>query len=611
MTRLSTARWLSVVVLLVSLAGSAQSADVQVPLWLDRPFLESLLRDRVFTGEGQRLRLSGDAAGCQILELSRPRVRIRGGRMRTRVDALARVGQTVGDRCLRLLDWQGQLELEQQAVVGSDRRSLDLQMASWRALRPDGSPDTLSNHVGHLLEQLLPDALKRVRVGLEGPLADLEALLSLFVTEREASRVDGLLKDISIAAVEIRDDRVAVSLHLPAPAAIGPPSDEPRLSAAERARLQARLEDFDAFLTFVVQRLTDDATSPEQRDVLLDALLEARIRLVEILADPEPSDRDPVRLLFAETWDRLSGTFRELAARQSDHAGALRVLTFVGGGDLLRALDGLGPTTGLDVSRQGLRRLARSLITQEEAGDPLELDERVDPALRRALGFGAPVPPPETVDEQSWLDWLVKPARAAEGLDRALVQKLNRWVPNKQSVNTYLPMVGQVLDHVVSEQLRSKELDRRYHGQFRLLVLATAWQESCWRQFVARKDKRVPLESRSGDLGMMQINPRVWRGFYDLHGLKWDLVYNARAGADILEHFLVRYSLRHREHEKTGRLESLARSAYAAYNGGPREYDRYRRTSASARAKKVDGLFYEKYQAIRSRGEAAVKICFD
>jgi len=146
---------------------------------------------------------------------------------------------------------------------------------------------------------------------------------------------------------------------------------------------------------------------------------------------------------------------------------------------------------------------------------------------------------------------------------------------------------------------------------FRQLVLTTAWQESCWRQFAVRNDKRVPLESGTGDIGLMQINERVWRGLYDLHGLRWDMVYNARAGADILENYMVKYSIRHREHETTGKLDNLARSAYAAYNGGPRAYDRYRRPDASGHGKKVDTLFYEKFRAVKSGRELTVRACFN
>ena len=32
----------------------------------------------------------------------------------------------------------------------------------------------------------------------------------------------------------------------------------------------------------------------------------------------------------------------------------------------------------------------------------------------------------------------------------------------------------------------------------------------------------------------MQVNKHVWRGFYDLDRLKWDVLYNAGAGCEIL-----------------------------------------------------------------------------
>jgi hypothetical protein len=108
----------------------------------------------------------------------------------------------------------------------------------------------------------------------------------------------------------------------------------------------------------------------------------------------------------------------------------------------------------------------------------------------------------------------------------------------------------------------------------------------------------------------MQINPKVWRGLYDLQGLRWDIVYNARAGADILEHHMVNYAIKPREHVTTGSPDNLARATYAAYNGGPRQFDRYRRKNATERAKKVDGLFFEKYKKVKSGNELAVMACY-
>ncbi len=177
-------------------------------------------------------------------------------------------------------------------------------------------------------------------------------------------------------------------------------------------------------------------------------------------------------------------------------------------------------------------------------------------------------------------------------------------------MDTYLPMVRDVLRHVVAAQLRATKLEPAYRDVYRWLVFTAAWQESCWRQFVAKNDKRVPMQSASGDLGIMQVNPTVWRGLYDLQGLRWDLAYNARAGADILEHYMVDYAVRHNEQRVTGSVDGLARSAYAAYNGGPSQYDRYRRAGGSARGRQVDALFYAKYRQVKSGKDLAVSACY-
>jgi hypothetical protein len=384
---------------------------------------------------------------------------------------------------------------------------------------------------------------------------------------------------------------------------------EPVLSAAELARLEQQLDAVDAFFTYTIKSVSRD-TGAQDPASLLEVLIELRRELIATLAERQSSVDDPARRLFVDAWEGLAPALREIAEQQPDHERAVHYLTFLGAGDALRALDELGPAVGIEVSSDGLRRLARILIPGD-AGDPLQRDDAVDPELRRSLGLGEPLPPPQSGNDTSWLDWFIPPAMAADTLDSSSVKRLNNWVPGSRDMGVYLPMVRDVLRHVVTEQLLANELDGELHEVFRWLVFAAAWQESCWRQFVAKNDKRVPVQSSSGDVGMMQINPTVWRGLYDLQGLRWDIVYNARAGADILEHYMLTYAIRHREHQTTGTIDSLARSAYAAYNGGPRRYDRYRRADVSAHGRKVDALFYDKYREVKSGKELAVTACYE
>jgi hypothetical protein len=394
-----------------------------------------------------------------------------------------------------------------------------------------------------------------------------------------------------------------------APSVAPPLPAEPKLTDAELTQLDIRLQAVDAFVTNIVKHLAEEPAAGEQLQALFDALLESRRELVAVATEPRRQERDPARTLFVDTWERLTPILGAMSAQQEDNASAARYLSFISAGDMLRALDGLGPAAGVDISSDGLRRLARMLAPDDRL-DPLRHDDAVDPELRRSFGFGQPLPPPQDTAATSWLDWFISPALAAQRLDTAKVKKLNNWVPKFKDMDVYLPMVRDVLRHVTSEQLRTSSIDPAFHDSFRYLVLTAAWQESCWRQFMAVKNKRLPLRSATGDIGMMQINPRIWRGFYDQHGLKWDIVYNARAGADILANLMGKYAISRREHKQSGGADNLARSAYSAYNGGPRQYDRYRRRNASEHGKKVDTLFYEKYRAIKTGKELAVKSCF-
>jgi hypothetical protein len=600
---------------LIFLAAALLSAKclankVEIPLEMNQRFIESLVREQIFTGKNDSVRINDDGTGCQFLELRQPRVSTSGGRVRLRTDAAARAGRRVGERCLLILDWRGQLEFDQRPVVGDDRKSVLLRTESWRALTPDGHTDTVSTTVGRWLEQFLPLDLKQTRISLVEPLNQIKEFLALVTIRDDAARANALLDSLAVDDIAAQNNLVTVTLGLNAPPATAPPQvAEPSLSEAELAQLETRLEAMDAFVTYTIKHLTTSPGAANNMDALFDVLLGLRYELIAIVAEPQRGDQDPARALFINTWGRLTPILHDMAEQQADHESAVRYLTFIGAGDMLRALDRLGPAAGVDISSDGLRRLARILIPSA-AGDPLRRDAAVDPELRQSFGFGAPLPPPQNINETSWLDWVVKPALAASTLDASTVKKLNNWVPKTKDMDVYLPMVRDVLRYAVAEQLGAKELDRAFHDVFRKLVITAAWQESCWRQFAVEKDRRVPLRSGSGDLGMMQINPRVWRGFYDQHGLQWDIVYNARAGADILEHYMIKYAVRHGEHKTSGKVENLARSAYAAYNGGPRQYDRYRRKDAPAHGKQVDTLFYEKFRAVNTGDDLAVKACY-
>jgi septal ring-binding cell division protein DamX len=107
----------------------------------------------------------------------------------------------------------------------------------------------------------------------------------------------------------------------------------------------------------------------------------------------------------------------------------------------------------------------------------------------------------------------------------------------------------------------------------------------------------------------MQMNERVWRGFYDIEKLRWDISYNVRAGTEVLLKYLVRYALKKGENKHRGGLENLARATYSAYNGGPGQVSRYRNPNAAPSLKKIDAAFWKRYQLVNQGNAMHVAQC--
>ena len=315
-----------------------------------------------------------------------------------------------------------------------------------------------------------------------------------------------------------------------------------------------------------------------------------------------PGAPDPTRALFLKTWERLAPVVRQSAAPLPGST-ALRYMSFIAAGDALVALDQMGPDIGLDISADGLRRLAR-IVAPASAEDPLAYSTAVDPDLRQLFGFGPPLPPPDlsgVQDEEAWWRHLLMPRRAFAAGEAPSPKTLERWIADRDTIDAYLQAVHEVLDDVTKQTLATADLEDRYREVYRRLVLSAAWQESCWRQFLRARDKVTYIKSAVGSTGMMQVNEHVWRGVYDLRGLRWDIHYNGRAGAEILLHYLEDYAIARGEDKQPGGIDNLARATYAVYNGGPGHLTRYRKKTTSTSLKRIDDLFWAEVQGGQRR----------
>jgi len=175
---------------------------------------------------------------------------------------------------------------------------------------------------------------------------------------------------------------------------------------------------------------------------------------------------------------------------------------------------------------------------------------------------------------------------------------LKRVVVEEANASAYAQSIQRLLTLITQREITDQGLAPQYQQTFLSLVKSTAWQESCWRQFIRVNGHVRFLESDTADVGLMQVNKHVWRGFYSIRRLEWDIVYNAGAGAEILLRLMSADTARATIKDSNSVAE-IARSTYAAYNGGPNAYNRWRRPDETAEASRyIDESFWTKFRAV-------------
>jgi soluble lytic murein transglycosylase-like protein len=661
---------------IVASSPPAIAGTVSVPIRLDEQFLRRLVIAQVFTEPGESAVIWDDPLGCGGLTLTDPKVTAKDGKLFVRSTADARWGISAGETCLLPVSWNGLVEVVEQPRIEADRPIVHFEVIDTSLYRKNGRKAGFAARFWSWINGYVHPRMSSISVDLHSPVENLRQFLPLILPAAYVGDAEATLASVTLDAVRVEDGALVIDVELtspdPAPGSVA--VEEPPLDVRE-------VEQWDAFLTFVVKQAALDIEDVPLRATLLGVLLDSRYEIVEALTSPAPDARDPVPGLFRNAWARLAPALRDLEGHVPGGA-ALRYLAFVAAGDALLAIDRLGPGSGLDISADGLRRLAR-IVAPEETGDPLEYATVVDPSLRESFGFGPPLPlpasppplieppapdgtapsttsttttttvtsdqspttttttlapppptlpapaptaPPEPAPVPSpvsdagprapsplvarALAWLIPAAEAADAPQTDASARLRNWAPTRKDLDQYLPIVQRVLHRASDDTLQKKPVDEPYSTIFRPLVLATAWKETCWRQFIRRAGKVIPLRSSAGAVGMMQVNPRVWRGFYDVSVLETDTAYNATAGAEILQHYLVDYAIRKKEHELGGGIDALARATYAAYNGGPGHLGRYRSAKTAKSLRQIDADFWRYYQTVKGGNELGVRECY-
>ena len=620
-------------ILVLLLPEYAFSKTVSLPLSIDYPLLRSLVINCAFTDQNQTSVVLDENNGCRKITISEPIFTEEGSRIRFETKLKIHVGTSIGSTCIMPIEWEGYLALFVNPRIDSSTWVLSFETVDSILYEKDHEPAQVAGIIWTFVKTLVYDYLNNIRISLAPPVLEVQSfLLSLFPPDLELS-AKKMITSFRPGEILTTHDavRVAVLTDIEDRAEREEDLKPEILSEEELEKFIKVWEAWDPFLVHMITSLSQEPLSDDDRQILLDTLLETRHSFITNLLNGTVK-RDFVREQFISAWTQLSPVFRHHLGDKPSNA-SIGYLAFFSASDALSALDEIGPTLGIEISRNGLIRLARLLGEQESA--ILAYNPAVDPRLRDVLGLGAPPDvsgPDFDVDEleidsdeaasgdrsdrhllSAVMSLFCSPAWAKKGDTGNHLEAVKQWIVPKQDPIPYIEKVTTLLRNISSDTLKKSTLAERYHDLYRRIVLSTTWQESCFRQFKVRKGKVTYLRSYNNtSVGLMQINERVWRGVYDANHLRWDISYNAKAGCEIMDLYFCRYALKRMNTMKLDTAlddDTLARLMYAMYNGGPGEFHKFLKRHKNGKYYPSDTLFFEKYSWVKNKQWENINKC--
>lgn len=350
------------------LMTTAANADQRsVPVQIDYSFIKNALISQVYKGNNHSAELWKDRHGCGHLTLSNPNLSGQQGqvRMLNEVDAL--VGTHLGGQCLILLQWSGVLETLQQPTLDASGAVLKFPVIHAQAFDQQGNRlniDKLQDLIKRFAEPRLAD----VKIDLNDARRNVDQTLSKFLPQGNVVEVHALLDSLKFNQVQVGEKGINVKLQFDAPNKRVEKTPAPVLNAAEQQQWQASWQQWDAYMSTAIKQAADNSKSSELRETLTEILLDSRTAVQAGLKGQANDGSDPIRVFFTDTWVRLAPVLKTLG---NDLPGlqALRYLTLIDATDVIYELENIGAPVGLEISSEGLRRLARMLIAGKQEAD--------------------------------------------------------------------------------------------------------------------------------------------------------------------------------------------------------------------------------------------------
>lgn len=348
---------------------ASQAREVNVPVPLDYRLIRNVVMNQLFTGENQTAHLWKDGKDCSFLDLSNPQLAGTNGLVKINNNVLFQFGARMGGKCMTLVKWNGILETFQKPTLDKSGNILSFPVTNINAFDSKGQNLNIEQ-LQDLLKKVVAPKLADLKIDLNESRDDIVKTLLPYVPAEDSEQLHDAVNSLRFNGVKADAKNILITLGFMANVKPADTTPVATFSESEFQQWHAIWESWEETLNRNIAQLPLLDDLAENRDTLHKTLQKAGIAFEQGLkSDAASSSEDPVRQFINESWDELAPLLRA-ASKQLPGAEGLRYITLIAATDLMYELESIGSPFGLEISANGLRKIARSYIKHKN-GDSL------------------------------------------------------------------------------------------------------------------------------------------------------------------------------------------------------------------------------------------------
>lgn len=361
---MSTLRTVLISTALLLTAENGLAREINIPVPMEYRFIRSVLVNQLYTGPDESVRAWKDGKQCSYLDLDHPQISGENGQVKIQNNVQARIGTALGGKCMALVEWSGILQTFQQPTLDASGNVLSFPVTQLNAFDRNGQPLNISQ-LQSLIKKAAEPKLSGLKIDLNQVRPDIAKALVPYIAAEHSEELHDTIN--SLRFNQAKADANGLQINLGYTADNPNPNDvKPAavLNEAELKQWRWLWQNWQASLDKSIATAQLGSNAEDTRAKLHEVLQKAGSAFEQGLSSESVAENDPVRKFFNSSWDTFAPLLRD-ASSQLPGGEKLRYVTLIAATDLMYELESIGSPLGLEVSSNGLRKLARSLIAQQ------------------------------------------------------------------------------------------------------------------------------------------------------------------------------------------------------------------------------------------------------